>query len=146
MKKESNKIKINLIQFSKKSIKKIKKNIEKDKIATFEFFEEISTFIKEYPNNLNQIRRFTKYKDIELLDFLEHHKKLRIIGVIDIINNLIFIENILFDHLGKDKLEYEYYWEGKENLDLKEENKIQPEKILNIKNNKDIDLINKFFL
>jgi hypothetical protein len=105
-------IKIEKLYFSKLAIEKIKKQKNINSLKTI--FMRLESLVKEGISN--QIRIFGKGPDnLRLIDYPEGHTKERF-ALLPVYNgnNIkeIIVYDIFFDHLGKDKKEYESYWRG----------------------------------
>lgn len=111
------KIFLKTLSFTNKALKRIKK--ENDKIREKEILEELKFLVLNGISANHQERLLNKYKNFDLIDYLEHHKKQRII-LFKKSEEEYQIIDILFDHLGRDELDYKRYWDGEENIDFNE--------------------------
>jgi len=110
-----NKIKINELIFTDLAVKKIKKYKDKDHIKIL--FLRLENLIREGLNS-NRIRLFNRglAKELGLIDYPNEHTRERF-AIKPIYKNAyldsLIVYDIFFDHMGKDKKDYEDYWKGK---------------------------------
>jgi len=110
-----NKIKINELIFTDLAVKKIKKYKDKDHIKIL--FLRLENLIREGLNS-NRIRLFNRglAKELGLIDYPNEHTRERF-AIKPIYKNTyldsLIVYDIFFDHMGKDKKDYEDYWKGK---------------------------------
>jgi hypothetical protein len=91
--------------FNELALKRIKKERNWNSLKLILY--DLKVLIKEGLKGSNQLRIMPN----GFIDYLERHKKERII-LRKINNKELIVYDILFDHLGKDKKDYNKYWEG----------------------------------
>ncbi len=105
-------IELDKLIFNEIALKKLKKERNWNSLKLI--LHDLKVLIKEGLKGSNQLRIMPN----NFIDYLEKHKKERII-LRKINDKELIVYDILFDHLGKDKKDYERYWEGEVEVKIK---------------------------